>query len=241
MRRLTFKNRSGALEYTICRRARVTKRLHMELDELGGLVVVAPRHWSKKHIDTTLVQNISRVERFLAGARQRQLTPLQYAHGESHLYLGKQYPLAITQITAGKSQVAFFDDKIRIDTPVLQREKIQTILQNWYRRQAMSVFTARLEVVALRAPWASGRKIPLKLRKMKRTWGNCSSRGLIKLNTHLVKAPLATIDSVIAHELCHLEEMNHGRAFYALLESINPDWRQDRVRLRAQGYVYLRI
>jgi predicted metal-dependent hydrolase len=75
---------------------------------------------------------------------------------------------------------------------------------------------------------------------MKRTWGNCSSSGVIKLNTHLVKAPLDIIDSVIAHELCHLEEMNHGRAFYVLLESLNPNWRRDRLKLRSDGYFYFR-
>jgi hypothetical protein len=62
---------------------------------------------------------------------------------------------------------------------------------------------------------------------------------VIKLNTHLIKAPLALIDSVIAHELCHLEEMNHGRAFYRLLENLNPNWYQDRTRLRAEGFIYL--
>jgi hypothetical protein len=76
---------------------------------------------------------------------------------------------------------------------------------------------------------------------MKRTWGNCSSKGVIKLNTHMVKAPVVIIDSVIAHELCHLEEMNHGKRFYELLESLNPNWQQDRARLRSEGFVYLLI
>jgi len=39
--------------------------------------------------------------------------------------------------------------------------------------------------------------------------------------------------------LCHLEEMNHSRAFYALLEKLNPNWREDRARLRSEGFVYL--
>ena len=79
----------------------------------------------------------------------------------------------------------------------------------------------------------------MKLRRMKRTWGNCSSKSVIKLNTNLIKAPLPLIDSVIAHELCHLQEMNHGKAFYALLDGLNPDWRQDRMVLRSEGNIYL--
>jgi len=239
MRRLTFKTPSGPLEYTISRRSRVTKRLHMELDERGGLVIVAPGHWSGRFISSTLTQNTSRVERFLARARQRHLAPLQYTHGEQHLFLGEAYPLSIHQVTAPKNHVGLIDGEIHISTSMLKGEYIQTSLQNWYQRQALTVFSARLQVIAQRASWVRDKTTPLKLRRMKRTWGNCSSKGVIKLNTHLVKAPLLVIDSVIAHELCHLEEMNHGTRFYTLLEGLNPNWRQDRARLRAEGFVYL--
>jgi predicted metal-dependent hydrolase len=34
------------------------------------------------------------------------------------------------------------------------------------------------------------------------------------------------IDYVIAHELCHLFEFNHGKKFYRMLESVMPDWKQ---------------
>lgn len=239
MQRLTFKTPTGPLEYTITYRSRVRKRLHMELDGDGGLVVVAPEHWSRTHINATLAQNTSRVERFLARARQRQLAPLRYVGGERHLYLGKRYPLVIQHVKARENHIALIDGDIRVATSILQREKIQASLQNWYQHQAMAVFSARLQTIAQRASWARDRRIPLQLRRMKRTWGNCSSKGVIKLNTHLVKAPMAIIDSVIAHELCHLEQMNHGRVFYALLESLNSDWRRDRAELRSEGFAYL--
>lgn len=239
MRRLTFKTPAGPLEYTITYRPRVTKRLHMELNQDGGLVVVAPEHWSRTHINATLAQNAPRVERFLARARQQQLTPLQYVDGEQHLYLGERYPLVIQHVKTRENHIALIDGEIRIDTSIMQREKIQNNLQNWYQRQAMMVFSARLQLIAQRAPWARNKKIPLKLRRMKRTWGNCSAKGAIKLNTHLVKAPMDVINAVIAHELCHLEEMNHGKRFYELLESLNPNWRRNRAELRSQGNLYL--
>jgi len=239
MRRLTLKTPTGPLEYSISHRVRVTKRLHMELDEHGGLVVIAPGHWSKRHINATLVQNTSRVQRFIANARQRQLTPLRYNHGEAHLYLGERYPLVICQLESGRKWIEHIGDEIVIHTDEPQSESVRAQLQNWYQRQALLVFAQRLQQIALQAPWAADREIQLKLRRMKRTWGNCSSKGVIKLNTHMIKAPLEVIDSVVAHELCHLEEMNHGRAFYQLLETLNPNWRQDRSRLREEGFTYL--
>ena len=239
MRRSSFKTPAGPLEYTITSRPRVTRRLHMEIDEHGGLVVVAPRHWSKAYISTTLTQNISRVERFLIRARQRLRLPLLYTNGEQHLYLGERYPLAVNSGPVMKSSVVFSGHEIRVNTRQHDPISIRNALDGWYVMQARKVFAERLLFVSGGADWARDRSIPLKLRKMKRTWGNCSSAGVIKLNTHLIKAPLSVLDSVIAHELCHLKEMNHGKAFYALLEKLNPNWRKDRIQLRSEGNLYL--
>ena len=239
MRRSSFKTPDGSLEYTITRRPRVTRRLHMELDNDGGLVVVAPRHWSKAHISETLSQNSLRVERFLIRARQRQPEPLSYISGELHLYLGKRYPLLIQPVLGQKAKVVLSENEFQVDPGLNRPESVRNALQTWYHKRALEVFNARLQTIAGSADWVSGRSVPLKLRKMKRTWGNCSSSGVIKLNTHLIKAPLPILDAVIAHELCHLKEMNHSKAFYALLERLNPNWREDRRRLRSEGNLYL--
>lgn len=239
MRRSSLKTPTGLLEYTITHRSRVTKRLHMELDEGGGLVVVAPQHWSMRHIRSTLSQNTSRVERFLIRARQQKLQPLQYVHGEQHFYLGTRYPLMIHTIESRQVGVIFSGKEIRIGIRPDNKDNTRAILQGWYHRQALIVFSERLQLIKQKACWTRDKSVPLKLRIMKRTWGNCSSKGVIKLNTHLIKAGLPVIDSVIAHELCHLLEMNHSKKFYALLEPLNPGWRQDREHLRMRGNVYL--
>ena len=211
----------------------------MELDENGGLVVVAPRHWSKAHINATLSENTSRVERFLVRARKMQLAPLLYANGELHFYLGETYPLTILPCLGRKTDIEFSGNEIRIRISQYDPQRIRVALQSWYHKQAHEVFHVRLQTIAARADWVGDKSVPLKLRRMKRTWGNCSSSGVIKLNTHLIKAPLLIIDSVIAHELCHLVEMNHSKAFYALLEKLNPHWRQNRAWLRSEGNAYL--
>lgn len=239
MHRSKLKTRNGPVEYTITHRRRVTRRLHMELDETGGLVVVAPQHWSRRHIDSTLRLNATRVEQFLARARQRQLKPLEYVSGEVHLYLGIRYPLMIRNAGRYRSSVNFTGSEIRVGVSREGKTGPEVVLRGWYRTRAQEVFAERLQVIKQRAPWARDKSVPLKLRRMRRTWGNCSSSGVIKLNTHLVKAAPSVIDSVIAHELCHLQEMNHSGKFYALLEGLNPDWRADRSHLRSHGNQYL--
>ena len=231
---------SGQLEYSIVRRPRVTKRLHLELDAKGGLMVVAPKHWSRSYIRQTLLQNTGRLARFVTKAQERLLPPLQYVAGEAHLFLGESYSLMIVDGAPRKTEVSLAAQELQIKTSQGGVQAIRLALQDWYRQQAAIVFRARMKILAGKAPWVKGKSPSLRLRRMSRTWGNCSSKGVIKLNTHLVKTPLAIVDSVIAHELCHLEEMNHGKAFYALLESLNPNWHADRAMLRSYGHIYLR-
>ena len=239
MRRSTLKTSAGPVQYTITSRSRVTRRLHMELDDDGGLGVVAPRHWPVAYIDATLSQNTARVERFLLRARKQQLEAPCFVSGELHFYLGQRYPLRIDAAPGAGSGVIFNGEEIRVRATAGDPGRVKIALASWYRTRAQDVLSNRLHELAGRTWWARDGNVPLKFRKMKRTWGSCSSKGVIKLNTQLVKAPLQLIDSVIAHELCHLEEMNHGKAFYILLQGLNPHWREDRRRLRSEAGMYL--
>lgn len=58
-------------------------------------------------------------------------------------------------------------------------------------------------------------------------WGWCRhSTGRIMLNENLVYKPKECLEYVILHELCHLEQANHGPLFAALLNQYMPDWRE---------------
>ena len=155
------------------------------------------------------------------------LPPRQYLSGESHRYLGKQYRLKIIEaktesvkLTRGRFLIAV---RAKDDTA-----RVQRLLTAWYRRQARRIFAERLEV---NYPKIQRYGVPypeIKIRRMKKRWGSCSANGSINLNLYLIQAPKAYIDYVIIHELCHLKEHNHGRAFYALLNRLLPDWRDLR-------------
>ena len=186
-----------------------------------------------------MVQNSVKVNRFIARARQERLDPLCYETGALHFYQGARYPLQIMSAGDRSRPTGLIDDVIRVRSTRQDSESIKAAVRLWYRQQAASLFTERLQVLARRTSWASQYLPELRLRRMKRTWGTCSRKGLVRLNTHLVKAAITSLDYVIAHELCHLQEMNHSKAFYHLLGSIYPNWRMQRLHLRTCGNRYI--
>jgi predicted metal-dependent hydrolase len=229
------------IEYQIHHRPRVTRRIHLELTEDGSLRIIAPPRMSRRAIHKTLQQRVSRVARFLADARPRlREQPVhRYISGEEHLFLGRNHPLDIVEEPGKRGSVGLVNGQIRVIAPHARAETISKQLIRWYRQQAQRHFGSRLELISTAASWTKGQAPALRLRKMKRTWGSCSAQGVITLNTQLIKAPPECIDYVIAHELCHLQEPNHGKVFYALQEQLYPAWREAKDHLKTRAHFYL--
>ena len=116
--------------------------------------------------------------------------------------------------------------------PTVASQQLHRAVSRWYHRRAPTVFTHRLQVIR-RDPRIAALGDPgaLKVRRMRRRWGSCFLDGRINLNTELLGEPVALIDYVIIHELCHLREHNHSPRFYRLMDEVLPAWREHRVRL----------
>ncbi len=63
-------------------------------------------------------------------------------------------------------------------------------------------------------------------------WGSCSAAGSLSFSWRLILAPEPVIDYVVAHEVAHLAEMNHGRRFWQLVERLAPGSAAPRAWLR---------
>lgn len=70
------------------------------------------------------------------------------------------------------------------------------------------------------------------VRNQKSRWGSCSQSGNLSFNYRLLFLPTDLADYVIVHELCHLREMNHSRAFWDLVAETVPDHIAFRKELR---------
>lgn len=109
-------------------------------------------------------------------------------------------------------------------------------VNDWYRSRCQQIAE---ETVAALAPRAAALDIPapreIRCRRMRRRWGSCLPTGTITLNSELLGAPSECFDYVVAHELCHLREANHGPRFYELLGLLVPEWKELRRRLNSES------
>lgn len=53
-------------------------------------------------------------------------------------------------------------------------------------------------------------------------WGSCTSDGALSFSWRLALAPMPIAEYVVAHEVVHLKEMNHGTRFWRALAEIYP-------------------
>ena len=73
------------------------------------------------------------------------------------------------------------------------------------------------------------------IRHQKTRWGSCSAKGNLNFNCLLMLTPREVQDYVLVHELAHLAEMNHSPRFWAIVENMLPDYKEQRKWLRTEG------
>ena len=66
-------------------------------------------------------------------------------------------------------------------------------------------------------------------------WGSCTSDGTLSFSWRIMMAPPAVINYLVAHEVAHLKEMNHGPKFWKLCHELCPDTERCKAWLKRNG------
>lgn len=156
--------------------------------------------------------------------------PRQYVSGETHYYLGRPYRLRIrkgldeTINLAGK----FF---LAITRKPKDCDHLRLLMFDWYATQAQAVFDQRIQKLAPDILGPGFKGVEIEYSPMKTRWGSYISDRRLRINLELIKAPIACIDYVLVHELCHVNYPNHDKKFYAKLTQVLPDWKERKSQL----------
>lgn len=105
-------------------------------------------------------------------------------------------------------------------------------VEDWLRSEARKELTRKTFMYA-----AEMRVTPARItvRDTASRWGSCSTKGGLSYSWRLIMAPSFVLNYVVAHEVAHLREMNHGPRFWRLVEQMTPDLADAQAWLHDNG------
>lgn len=226
------------LSYRV-RTSKRAKRISLRYSMSAGLEVVYPAGLRQPEPESLLRERSAWVRKAIARFRDananRRLR--EYRAGEEFLFRGVSYRLKLERAPSLKRiKVGLADGHLVAAspkaTPPAADAEIRAAIESFYRAQAQRYLPQRVEELARRHGFKYER---VRIKNQKTRWGSCSAKGNINLNLRLMMAPDGAIDYVITHELCHLRELNHNPAFWALVETYCPEFRHWKAWFKQHG------
>lgn len=221
------------LSYRV-RRSRRARKMGVQVCKRDGVVVVLPQRVALKVVPELLEHWADWLDEKADEFGVRHGPEVrQYATGSEVLVFGRPRRLVISALPSDRSRPRFdlSDEALGMELPSADIFDPRPALTKYLRRLARPDLNERV------AHWSEviGRT-PTKVIVGERTsrWGSCSRSGTLSFCYRLVMAPPRVIDSIVAHEICHLAHMNHSKRFYALLDAACPwhressQWLKDR-------------
>ncbi|MBX3579336.1 MAG: M48 family metallopeptidase [Rhizobiaceae bacterium] len=112
------------------------------------------------------------------------------------------------------------------------REHLPRRLADYLKRQAKKDIE---KLVAKHTATIGKRAKAIRFRDTTSRWGSCTADGTLSFSWRIMMAPAPVIDYLVAHEVAHLKEMNHGPKFWKLCEKLCPDTDRCKDWLRRNG------
>lgn len=193
----------------------------------GEVSVVAP---SKRSIDHAL--DFARGETDWIAHHLKQVPPaVALALGARLLYRGEEH---VIRHGEGRRTPVWLDheDGARIIRVTGESAHVARRVLDFLKREAKKALEARVFEHA-EALGVSPRHITV--RDTASRWGSCSTQRSLSFSWRLILAPPFVLDYVVAHEIAHMREMNHGPRFWRLVNELVRNAERPQAWLREHG------
>ena len=217
------------------KRSNRRKTVEISINPEADVIVSAPQFLRVDKIEEIIkkrVQWITEKQEFVNKQRRPGLVK-EFVSGESLMYLGRQYLLRVILSDSEESCklingrfLVNIDEHLRGETV---KETVKQALVSWYLDRAKEKIPERARLYASQiGKWPER----IEIKNLKRCWGRCSHKGVIRLNWKTIMVPVTILDYVIVHELCHLIYLNHSKQFWQKVQTIIPDYTKRRKMLK---------
>ena len=215
-----------------------SKRRSVGLEITGEavLVVRAPFGLSRRRIEEIIGKKKKWITKKKRQIKERndRLSLKIFTSGEQFYYLGRQYPLFVDNTESSDSR-----NKLKFDKKFVLNKEYQDIARElfilFYRRKAYELIERRAAFYAESYRLKYSR---ISITKAEKRWGSCSSKGSINFSYRLIMTPPEIVDYVVVHELAHLKHHNHSVNFWREVEKMLPEYRNRRVWLKKNGFLF---
>ncbi|MGB4592731.1 MAG: SprT family zinc-dependent metalloprotease [Coriobacteriia bacterium] len=224
------------LDYTV-RLSDRARNVRLSVSARDGLVIVVPRRFDVRRVPAIVESRHDWAERALARADERRAHLADDAP-PTRIELpgiGETWQVEYRPSAGSGVRVHAAEGRIALSGAVHDAEECRVALVRWVRRRARDVLELRLRQIAGEIGMPVSR---VAIGWQRTRWGSCSATGTISLNAKLLFLPPALLHSVLVHELCHTQRLDHSAAFYAIVERHDPGHRTMRAALR-QAWRYV--
>ena len=221
---------SGVDIYYSIYTSRRTRRLGIVVDEHGGVRVRVPPGTSLNAAEGFLASNARWVVKAREKMMERRRRVVQARDGTSVPHFGSEIALHLTSGVSEPHLITANGAKTLV-LPSSRQDGKEPLdfLRAFYMGETASYLSGRIVELEKLTKLHSLR---YELKEFRSKWGSCSPSGTIRFNSKLSVFPEDVIDYVIIHELCHLRHRSHGDAFWQLVSSFLPDYRERKEKLR---------
>ena len=207
-------------DYVVVRSRRKTMSLHVRHERVE---VRVPVYVGDAEVARFVATHQAWIERKLEEKASQHAQRLQLVEGGVIFYKGKSLRVRLTRAMNERIEIA--GNEFCLYCRQLDGSGPSRALARCLTEEAKSRLPARAR--ALADYLGVGEKLKeVVFRKTKTKWGHCTTSGRIQFNWLIMLAPDAIIDYMICHEVSHLRVMNHSPKFWALVESVCPDYRR---------------
>lgn len=208
------------------------RRLTVRVFPGGGVEIVVPQGTGPRAVENFVRRYRSWIDRKVA-----QYRPVEAATGNGlpevvrFRFSGDHWRVEYVE-AQGAPRILVEADRLRLIGELSRVALLRHALQRFTMRAAHSML---VPLLARLAAECGLRYAHAQIRRQRTRWGSCSRHGTISLNACLLFQPAEVVRYLLIHELAHTRHMNHSRRFWALVESLEPRWRELDAEL-AQGW-----
>ena len=145
--------------------------------------------------------------------------------GEVEIRMPRRLPLAYGEQFVREKE-GWIQKAVASSPPA--RKELSPEEQSHLRELARSLLLPMVESWAARLGVAPQ---GLRITSAKTRYGSCSAKGNLCFSLYLMRSPYEAVEYVVVHELCHLKELNHSKAFWALVAHCLPDYQERKRKL----------